>query len=77
MPRKDPHTRMSERMLGRRSKLAERIQDKNPVGFGKTSMTRSEFRNRLQTNQAFRDVMVERMGVDNVLSLVEEPDGRT
>jgi hypothetical protein len=63
---------MAERLLERRAKLQDRIRERTPVGFGKTSLTRSEFRAKAGSDQAFREQMVEEMGVDNFLEMMTE-----
>ena len=76
MPESDRTTRIAERLSGRMTRVAQRIQKKNSLGFGKVSLTREEYRTRFMAMSAEqRDEEINRDGIDTIMDRLEQTDG--
>lgn len=74
MPKKSQATQVGERMAQRMSRLSDKIKETNAEPFGTTQLSRSEFRKRAMTDEAFRMSMARQMGPGNFLQLMNEDD---
>ena len=75
---KDRATIISERLSARAAQIQKRIKTANPIGLGREDITHAELQRRIRSDEATRDVMLERMGPDLLLDyLGDEPGTRT
>lgn len=59
------------------NRLAQKIREENSQPFGVTELSRSEFRKRALSDEAFRMTMARKMGTGNFLDIMSESNGET
>ena len=81
--KKDVQTRVAERLLERRARLAERIHERAPLGLGKVEYSQTEFRKRMRNAKAGeQQAFIDQLGggleaVETFLDMMEGADGGT